>query len=59
MNLGPHLARLPAKYRWTLHNLLGHPLSEVFHLLGLSTASEWIHDVTMPDDSGPPEEAAA
>lgn len=35
--------------RWTLHNLLGHPLSEVAHLLGLDRLAVWIHDVTVPE----------
>ena len=33
---------------WTFHNLIGHPLSEVAHLLGLQKLSNWIHDVTVP-----------
>ena len=41
---------------WTVHNLIGHPLSEVFYLVllpfvGRSRAEDisgWIHDVTLP-----------
>ena len=41
-------------FKWTLHNLIAHPLSEVVYLIGLGTApfekaSTWIHDVTVPD----------
>ena len=42
---------------WTVHNLVGHPLSEVSYLVsapyvGKSKAEDisgWIHDVTIPD----------
>ena len=33
---------------WTIHNLIGHPVSELAYLLGLSRLSNWIHDVTIP-----------
>lgn len=39
---------LPEKYRWTAHNLVGHPLSEVLHLMGSRRWSKWAHDVTLP-----------
>ena len=38
------------RFRFTLHNMLGHPLMEMFHLLGLDAASRWIHDVTLPKE---------
>jgi hypothetical protein len=44
------LARLPARFRWTLHNMLAHPLSEVAYQLGLHAASRSIHDLTAPRD---------
>jgi hypothetical protein len=34
---------------WTFHNIVAHPLSEVFHLLGWHALSDWIHDVSVPD----------
>ena len=34
---------------WTVHNLLGHPLSEIAHLLGLDAWADIIHDGTVPD----------
>lgn len=40
-----------SRFRWTLHNLVGHPLSEVLHLLGLHRASTWAHDATLPKES--------
>jgi hypothetical protein len=36
------------RFAYTLHNLVGHPVSEVLHLLGLDRASTWIHDITLP-----------
>jgi len=41
---------------WTVHNLVGHPLSEVSYLVSLpfvgrdkaEDISAWIHDVTLP-----------
>lgn len=37
-----------SKTAWTIHNLIGHPLSEIFYLLNMNNVSKWIHDVTMP-----------
>jgi hypothetical protein len=41
-------------FKWTLHNLVAHPLSELVYLIGLGTkraerASNWIHDNTAPE----------
>ena len=41
--------KLPKKYKWTFHNLIAHPLSEVAYLLGKEELSEFIHDSTIPD----------
>lgn len=41
------LAKL-GRFAWTLHNVVGHPLSEVLHQIGAQRASNWVHDVTMP-----------
>lgn len=43
------LSRLPERFRWTPHNLIAHPLSEVLWLLGFERASNWMHDATVPD----------
>lgn len=50
ITLQQRLARLPVRYRWTLHNLVGHPLSEVLHLAYLPVASDWVHNVTIPEE---------
>ena len=42
---------------WTIHNLIGHPISEIAYLVSLPFAgkekaeniSGWIHDLTIPD----------
>ena len=42
------LGLLPERFRWTLHNLVAHPLSEVLYQVGLRRWSEALHDATMP-----------
>jgi hypothetical protein len=36
------------RFRYTIHNIIGHPLMEIFYLLGLSALAERIHDITLP-----------
>jgi hypothetical protein len=33
---------------WAIHNLIGHPVSEIAYWLGLRKLSGWIHDETVP-----------
>ena len=40
---------LPEKYRWSLHNLVAHPMSEIVHLCGYTDLGNKIHDYTIPD----------
>ncbi len=42
------LARLPKCLRWTLHNLVAHPVSEILFLVGLDGLSNFVHDQTVP-----------
>ena len=42
------LARLPTRWRWTLHNLVAHPVSEILFLVGLDGLSNVVHDQTIP-----------
>ena len=42
--------KLPKKFKWTIHNVIAHPLSEIVHLVGASVLSEKIHDCTIPDN---------
>lgn len=34
---------------WTFHNMVGHPMSEIAYLLGLTEWSHVWHDYTIPD----------
>lgn len=34
---------------WTVHNLIGHPLSEIFWLLGFKRLADLAHDLTVPE----------
>jgi ethanolamine utilization microcompartment shell protein EutS len=43
------LGRLPARFRWTAHNLVAHPFSELLFQIGLENAGNVIHDITIPD----------
>lgn len=40
------------RFRYTVHNLVAHPLMEVLHLVGLSDLGDKIHDATLPWDHG-------
>jgi hypothetical protein len=42
------ISKFPEKYQWSIHNLIGHPMSEVFHILGFEKISKQIHDATLP-----------
>lgn len=49
MTLRQLLARLPIRWRWTLHNLVAHPLSEVLYQIGCEGWSNIVHDGTVPE----------
>ena len=36
------------RFRYSLHNIVGHPLMEIFNILGFHEAGNWIHDATLP-----------
>ncbi len=36
------------KNQWAIHNLIGHPLMQLFTWLGFRSLAVWIHDVTVP-----------
>ena len=42
------LNKLPERFRWTIHNVIAHPLSEVLFQVGMEKASDWVHDVSIP-----------
>jgi hypothetical protein len=35
-------------FNWSFHNLIGHPLSEIFFIFGAERLSNWMHDVSIP-----------
>ena len=35
-------------FRWSIHNLLAHPLSEIAWIFGFRKASDWLHDKSIP-----------
>lgn len=39
------------RFRWTIHNVIAHPLYEVFAIFGLTKLANIIHDITIPPDS--------
>lgn len=43
------LGKLPERFRWTAHNLVAHPLSELLFQVGLRRWSDVVHDVTVPE----------
>ncbi len=53
MKVNKFLSKL-GPFKWSLHNLVAHPLSELVYLLGLGSSpfvrvSNWIHDITVPE----------
>lgn len=40
------------RFNYTIHNLIAHPLMEIFHLIGLSDLGDKIHDATLPLQHG-------
>ena len=36
------------KNQWAIHNLIGHPLMQIFSWLYLRKLAIWIHEVTIP-----------
>lgn len=45
------LNKLPKRFQFTLHNLIGHPLMEIFYQLGFHDLAVFIHDNTQPHES--------
>ena len=48
MNVNKFLSKL-GPFKWTLHNMVAHPLSEIMYLFGLQKTSNWLHDITVPE----------
>lgn len=43
------LARLPRRFRWTLHNVIAHPISEALYQIGFGRYGDKLHDATIPE----------
>ena len=39
------------RFRYSFHNIVGHPMMEVFNLLGMKSLAKKIHDMTLPNDT--------
>jgi hypothetical protein len=49
MTVSKFLSKL-GPFKWSLHNIVAHPLSEIVYLFTASDrASNWIHDITVPE----------
>lgn len=35
-------------FRYTVHNMIGHPAMELLNLVGFPVLAAWIHDKTLP-----------
>jgi len=51
MTLPRLLGSLPVRFRWTFHNIVAHPLSEVAWQIGCRSLSDKIHDRTIPEET--------
>lgn len=41
--------RFPNRFKWTIHNLVAHPLSEVLFQMGFENLGNRVHDATIPE----------
>lgn len=48
MMIQSFLARMPDRFKMTLHNVVGHPVSELLGLFGFTEAAAAVHDGTLP-----------
>jgi len=48
MMIQSFLARMPDRFKMTLHNVVGHPVSELLFLFGFTEAAAAVHDRTLP-----------
>jgi hypothetical protein len=42
------LKKILFRFRFTIHNIIGHPVMEILTLLGLARFGEWVHATTLP-----------
>lgn len=42
------LELLPDRFRWTIHNMIAHPASEILFQIGMEDLGNKVHDATIP-----------
>lgn len=42
-------AKSKEHFKWSFHNLIAHPMSEIVYLLGFEKLSNWVHDASIPE----------
>lgn len=45
------LTLIVRRIEWAVHNIIGHPIMEIFFLLGLEKAGLWFHEQTLPEEA--------
>jgi hypothetical protein len=38
------------RFRYTFHNIIGHPLMEILNLCGMEHFGTMVHDITLPEE---------
>ena len=36
------------RFKYTIHNMIGHPIMEFFSIIGLHSWAKYVHDITLP-----------
>lgn len=44
----PRLWGRLGRFSYSVHNIIGHPLAEMFWIIGLNGVGDYIHDITVP-----------
>jgi hypothetical protein len=45
----PKLFSKLGRFSYTVHNTIGHPIAEIFWILGFHKVGDYIHDITVPN----------
>jgi len=53
MNIRKFVSKL-GRFNYTIHNLIGHPLMELLHILGQTDLGNKVHDITLPIEKEDP-----
>jgi hypothetical protein len=44
----PRLFSKMGRFSYLIHNMIGHPIAEIFWIMGFEKAGDYIHDITVP-----------